>query len=58
MVYQGILKIQFRACPRNKTRLPGMAFVAKKSGVFRGQNTILVKKTLKNVNTRTGSLST
>ena len=32
-----------------------MAFVAKKSGVFRGQNTISVKKTLKNVNTRTGS---
>jgi len=32
-----------------------MAFVAKKSGVFRRQNTISVKKTPKNVNTRTGS---
>ena len=32
-----------------------MVFVAKKSGAFRGQNTISVKKTLKNVNTRTGS---
>ena len=32
-----------------------MVFVAKKTGVFRGQNIISVKKTLKNVNTRTGS---
>ncbi len=43
-----------RACPRNKARLLGWSFITKKWG-FQGQNTISVKKILKNVNTRAGS---